>query len=62
MEKTNVTHVRISDPEALEMLREMARSDLRSMGNFTSWLIRREYIQRHPEAVLVKHEPIIEQI
>ena len=43
------TMIRVVDQEALEMLRIMAEKDLRSLGNFTAWLIRQEYSRRYSQ-------------
>jgi hypothetical protein len=38
--------IRISDPEAIQMLRFLAQADLRSMGMELAFLIRQEYAKR----------------
>lgn len=38
--------IRITDQEALAMIRELADEDLRSMGSEVAWLIRAEYAKR----------------
>lgn len=38
--------IQMSDPEASEMLRELAKDDTRSMSSETAWLIRQEFKRR----------------
>jgi hypothetical protein len=39
--------IRVSDPEALKMIRVLAEDDVRSMGNMVAWLIRQEHARRY---------------
>lgn len=38
--------IRVSDDEALSMIRILAEQDMRSMGNEVAWLIRQEFARR----------------
>ncbi len=38
--------IQMNDLEAAEMLRELAKEDIRSFGSETAWLIRQEYNRR----------------
>ena len=38
--------IQMSDPEASDMLKELAKDDVRSMGSETAWLIRQEFNRR----------------
>ena len=39
--------MRITDNDALEMIRVLSEADLRSMGAEVAWLIRQEYARRY---------------
>jgi hypothetical protein len=41
--------IRVSDQEALGMIRVLAEQDLRSIGNEVAWLIRQEYARRYSQ-------------
>jgi len=41
--------IRITDQEALAMIRTLADQDLRSMGSQVAWLIRQEWARRHSQ-------------
>lgn len=49
--------IRTSDVEAGIMLRFLADEDLRSIGNEVAWLIRQEYLRRHPASTNVESQP-----
>ena len=38
--------IQMSDPEASDMLKELAKDDVRSMSNEIAWLIRQEFNRR----------------
>lgn len=38
--------IQMNDLEAAEMLRELAKEDIRSFGSETAWLIRQEFARR----------------
>jgi hypothetical protein len=39
--------IRVTDQSALEMIRVLAKDDLRTMGDQVAWLIRQEYVRRY---------------
>lgn len=47
MKKTDNPLLRISDPEALQMLSVLAKDDIRQMGPEAAHLIRAEYARRY---------------
>jgi hypothetical protein len=54
----NETFIRMSDPEAGEMLRKIATDEKRSMGQQNAVLIRQEYARRYstPQPVVTVAE------
>jgi len=41
--------IRVTDQEAHAMVRELAKSDVRSIGGQVAWLIRQEYARRYSQ-------------
>ncbi len=48
-----------SDEQTIERLRKMAKEDARSLSNFMTILINREWLTRHPEDIKL---PIQEEL
>lgn len=44
--------LKISDPYFEQAIKELAMEDMRSVGAEVAWIVRKEYIARHPEATL----------
>jgi len=43
--------IQIKDPDVEPMIKEMAAEDMRTIGNETAFLIRKEYNARHPKTI-----------
>lgn len=43
----------VTDFEAADMLKQLAKDDLRSIGDQTVWIIRQEYARRYSKPTLV---------
>lgn len=51
-EKQKTTYmIQIPDADIEPMIKELASEDMRSIGNQTAWLIRKEYYARHPKTL-----------
>jgi hypothetical protein len=49
--------IRVSDKDALEMIRKLADHDLRSIGSEVAWLVRQEWERRRLPAATALHGP-----
>ena len=47
MAENNSDQFKVSDPEARNMIRQMAREDIRSYGDEIAWLARQEWARRY---------------
>jgi hypothetical protein len=43
--------IQIKDADIEPMIKALASEDMRSIGNETAWLIRKEYFARHPKTL-----------
>ena len=43
--------IQIKDTDVEDMIKALASEDMRSIGNETAWLIRKEYLARHPKTL-----------
>lgn len=43
--------IQLKDPDIEPMIKALASEDMRSIGNETAWLIRKEYNARHPKTI-----------
>jgi len=51
MAQTPTYMIQIYDPDIEPMIKALASEDMRSIGNETAWLIRKEYNARHPKTI-----------
>ena len=43
--------IQIKDTDVEDMIKTLASEDMRTIGNETAWLIRKEYFARHPKTL-----------
>lgn len=43
--------LKISDPDFENYIKELASEDMRSVGAEIAWIIRKEYLTRHPKDI-----------
>ena len=51
MAQTPTYMIQIYDTDIEPMIKALASEDMRSIGNETAWLIRKEYLSRHPKTL-----------
>jgi len=43
--------IQIKDTDVEDMIKALASEDMRTIGNETAWLIRKEFFARHPKTL-----------